>query len=48
MEEIAELLLRERLNFGMQWEDTEAGFRVLDWGAAPVRPAVPADAAKES
>ena len=48
VEEIAELLLRERLNFGMQWEDTEAGFRVLDWGATPVRPAVPADAGKDA
>ncbi len=47
VEEIADLLARERLNFGMQWEDTEAGFRVLDWGSAPVRPAAVPDAAKE-
>jgi DNA-directed RNA polymerase subunit alpha len=42
VEEIADLLVHERLNFGMHWEDTEAGFRVLDWGTPPVRPAVPA------
>ncbi len=48
VEEIADLLARERLNFGMQWEDTEAGFRVLDWGSAPVRPAAAAEAGKES
>lgn len=47
VEEIADLLARERLNFGMQWEDTEAGFRVLDWGSAPVRPAAAAEAGKE-
>lgn len=47
VEEIADLLLRERLNFGMQWEDTDAGFRILDWGAAPVPPAVTSDAGKE-
>jgi len=47
VEEIADLLARERLNFGMQWEDTEAGFRVLDWGTPPVRPAATLDAGKE-
>lgn len=47
VEEIADLLLRERLNFGMQWEDTDAGFRILDWGAAPVPPAVTSEAGKE-
>ena len=47
VEEIADLLLRERLNFGMQWEDTDAGFRILDWGAAPVPSAVTSEAGKE-
>ena len=47
-EEIADLLAREGLNFGMQWEDTEAGFRVLDRGTAPVRSAVPAEAVGEA
>ena len=47
VEEIADLLVRERLNFGMHWEDTEAGFRVLDWGTAPVRPVAAAEAGKE-
>ena len=47
VEEIADLLLRERLNFGMQWEDTDAGFRILDWGAAPVPPIVTSEADKE-
>ncbi len=48
VEEIADLLAREGLNFGMQWEDTEAGVRVLDRGAAPVRPAAAPEAAKEA
>ena len=48
VEEIADLLARERLNFGMQWEDTDAGFRVLDWGVAPVRPAASAEPVEES
>jgi len=48
VEEIADLLAREGLNFGMQWEDTEAGFRVLDRGTAPVRSAVPAEAVGEA
>ena len=47
VEEIADLLLRERLNFGMQWEDTDAGFRILDWGAVPVPSAVTSEAGKE-
>ena len=33
--EIAELLRREGLNFGMKFEDTEAELRVLDPGTAP-------------
>ena len=48
VEEIADLLAREALNFGMQWEDTEAGFRVLDRGTPPVRPATGTEAAKEA
>lgn len=48
VEEIADLLLRERLNFGMQWEDTDAGFRILDWGAVPVPSAVTSEAGKEA
>lgn len=47
VEEIADLLLRERLNFGMQWEDTDAGFRILDWGAVPVPSVVTSEAGKE-
>ena len=47
VEEIADLLVHQRLNFGMHWEDTETGFRVLDWGTAPVRPAAAAEAGKE-
>jgi len=47
VEEIADLLLRERLNFGMQWEDTDAGFRILDWGAAPVPSVAAAEAGRE-
>jgi DNA-directed RNA polymerase subunit alpha len=45
--EIAELLLREGLNFGMQWEEDEAGFRLLDRGTTPVVRPVVAEAAKE-
>lgn len=48
VEEIADLLTRERLNFGMQWEDTDTGFRILDWGSAPVRSPVAPEAAKEA
>lgn len=36
--EIAELLRREGLNFGMKFEDTEAELRVLDPGSAPQTP----------
>ena len=42
--EIAELLLREGLNFGMQWEEQEGGIRVLDPGVRPVVRSVVAEA----
>jgi len=34
--EIAELLLKEGLNFGMQWEEQDGAIHVLDPGAKPV------------
>jgi DNA-directed RNA polymerase subunit alpha len=34
--EIAELLLKEGLNFGMQWEEQDGAIHVLDVGAKPV------------
>jgi len=34
--EIAELLLKEGLNFGMQWEEQDGGIRILDPGTKPV------------
>jgi len=34
--EIAELLLREGLNFGMQWEEVDGGVQILEVGAKPV------------
>ncbi|MFI5206503.1 MAG: DNA-directed RNA polymerase subunit alpha [Gemmatimonadales bacterium] len=45
--EIAELLLREGLNFGMQWEETEAGVKIVDRGIVPVVRPVVAEAGKE-
>jgi len=48
VEEIADLLARERLNFGMQWDDSETGFAVTDWGVAPVRPVAAAEPPKEA
>jgi DNA-directed RNA polymerase subunit alpha len=45
--EIAELLLREGLNFGMQWEESEAGFQLVDRGTTPVVRPVTAEAGKE-
>ena len=45
--EIAELLLREGLNFGMQWEETEVGVKIVDKGIVPVVRPVVAEAAKE-
>jgi len=45
--EIAELLLREGLNLGMQWEETESGFRLIEKGTTPVVRPVVAEAGKE-
>jgi DNA-directed RNA polymerase subunit alpha len=42
LQEIAELLERENLNFGMRFEETGDGVRVLDWGTAPSRAAAAA------
>ena len=46
--EIAELLLREGLNFGMQWDESEGGIRITDRGTTPVIRPVVAEAGKES
>jgi len=46
--EIAELLLREGLNFGMQWEENEAGLHLIDRGTTPVVRPVVAEAGKEA
>jgi DNA-directed RNA polymerase subunit alpha len=47
--EIAELLLREGLNFGMQWEETEeGGFRLVERGTTPVVRPVVAEVAKDA
>ncbi len=45
--EIAELLLREGLNFGMQWEETATGVTIVDRGVVPVVRPVVAEAGKE-
>jgi DNA-directed RNA polymerase subunit alpha len=45
--EIAELLLREGLNFGMQWEETESGVKIVERGVVPVVRPVVAEAGKE-
>jgi len=42
--EIAELLLKEGLNFGMQWEEQDGGIHVLDAGTKPVVRSVVAEA----
>jgi DNA-directed RNA polymerase subunit alpha len=42
--EIADLLLKEGLNFGMQWEEQEGGIRILDPGTKPVARSVVAEA----
>jgi DNA-directed RNA polymerase subunit alpha len=42
--EIAELLLREGLNFGMQWEEQEGGIRIMEQGTKPVVRSVVAEA----
>src|SRR5918999_4793411 len=42
LQEIAELLEREGLNFGMRFEEGGDGIRVLDWGPPPSRAAAAA------
>ncbi|MEJ7811592.1 MAG: DNA-directed RNA polymerase subunit alpha [Gemmatimonadaceae bacterium] len=42
LQEIADLLEREGLNFGMRYEDSLEGIRVLDWGTPPSRAAAAA------
>jgi DNA-directed RNA polymerase subunit alpha len=37
LSEIAELLDREGLNFGMRWEENGDGVRITDWGTPPSR-----------
>jgi DNA-directed RNA polymerase subunit alpha len=37
LQEIADLLEREGLNFGMRYEETGDGVRITDWGTAPSR-----------
>jgi DNA-directed RNA polymerase subunit alpha len=39
LQEIADLLEREGLNFGMRWEENGDGVRVTDWGTPPSRAA---------
>jgi DNA-directed RNA polymerase subunit alpha len=39
LQEIADLLERKGLNFGMRFEETGNGVRVLDWGTPPSRAA---------
>jgi len=39
LQEIADLLEREGLNFGMKFEDNGDGVRVTDWGTPPSRAA---------
>ena len=46
--EIAELLLREGLNFGMQWEESESGLTITDRGTVPVVRPMVAEAGKEA
>jgi len=47
--EIAELLLREGLGFGMQWDETaEGAFHLVDRGVTPVVRAVVAEAGKDA
>jgi DNA-directed RNA polymerase subunit alpha len=42
LQEIADLLEREGLNFGMRFEESGDGVRVLDWGTPPSRAAAAA------
>jgi DNA-directed RNA polymerase subunit alpha len=39
LQEIADLLEREGLNFGMRFEENGDGVRVVDWGTPPSRAA---------
>jgi DNA-directed RNA polymerase subunit alpha len=42
LQEIADLLEREGLNFGMRYEESAEGVRVVDWGTPPSRAAAAA------
>ena len=42
LQEIADLLEREGLNFGMRYEESGEGVRILDWGTPPSRAAAAA------
>ena len=42
LQEIADLLEREGLNFGMRFEENGEGVRILDWGTPPSRAAAAA------
>ncbi|MGH7696605.1 MAG: DNA-directed RNA polymerase subunit alpha C-terminal domain-containing protein, partial [Gemmatimonadaceae bacterium] len=42
LNEIADLLERENLNFGMKYEETADGVRIIDWGTPPSRAAAQA------
>lgn len=42
LQEIADLLEREGLNFGMRYEETPDGVRILDWGTPPSQAAAAA------
>jgi DNA-directed RNA polymerase subunit alpha len=42
LQEIADLLEREGLNFGMRYEESAEGVRVIDWGTPPSRAAAAA------
>src|SRR5688500_3224707 len=42
LQEIADLLERERLNFGMRFEEADGGLRVMDWGTPPSQAAAAA------
>jgi DNA-directed RNA polymerase subunit alpha len=42
LQEIADLLEREGLNFGMRYDENGEGVRVLDWGTPPSRAAAAA------
>ena len=39
LQEIADLLEREGLNFGMRWDENGEGVRITDWGTPPSRAA---------